>query len=151
MTKKKDTERGTRWWFEGSEAGEAHCSVLCLPRVLRMRLKTMRRLDSESEIPYWVTPSPLLSTSVHKSGALPVFVKSSFIGTRSLVFVYLSSVAAFVLQRQRRIAAAETHTAHKAKIFTMEPFTEKVCQPSDLSHKLGWNITSDTHFHLPRY
>lgn len=106
-------------------------------------------LDSESEISNWVTLLPLTSTSIHKSGTLLVFVKSSFVGTQSLLFIYLSSVATFVFRWQRRIVAAETHMAHKAQIFTTEPFTGKLCQPPDSSHKLGWSITSDTHFHPP--
>lgn len=56
-------------------------------------------------------------------------INKNFIGTEPHSFTYMLSLAAFMLQWQSSIFATETVWPTKPEIFTILPFTEKVCQP----------------------
>lgn len=56
-------------------------------------------------------------------------VLSSFTGTQPPSFFHVLCVAAFMIQRQSRTAAAETVWPVKLKLLMVWPFTKRVCQP----------------------
>lgn len=56
------------------------------------------------------------------------FYKLSFILRQPYLFLYLQSMAAFVLRWQTGEVVTNPAWPIKAKIFTLRPFTEKVCQ-----------------------
>lgn len=61
-----------------------------------------------------------------KSSPLIVFVNKIL---SEYQFVYVLSMATFVLQRQNGIVTRETLVLAIPKIFSIWPFTEKVCRP----------------------
>lgn len=59
----------------------------------------------------------------------PLLVPVHFVGIGPYSFIYILSVAAFVLQEGSWIVVTETIWPEKHKIFMMWTFVEKVCKP----------------------
>ena len=55
--------------------------------------------------------------------------RHSYTGTQPWSFDYILSVVGFMSQQQRYVVVTETTWLAKLKIFTLYPFTEKVCPP----------------------
>lgn len=53
--------------------------------------------------------------------------KKYFTGTQSHPFFYMLSIAGFAVKQQNLITVTETIWVTKPKLFTIWPFTEKVC------------------------
>lgn len=64
-----------------------------------------------------------------KSSPLPEFINKVLLEHKTFPYVYLLSVAAFMLQLQNLVVVKETIWPTKLKILSIWLFTEKICQP----------------------
>ena len=71
-----------------------------------------------------------------KSGLLPLFVNIILTGSQPRSFVHILFTVACKLQRQSLVALIDLYGPKKPKIFTILPFTKKVCQP--LVYAIVW-------------
>lgn len=75
------------------------------------------------------------------------FCKLSFIGIPLHSFMYVPPITAFTPQQQSRVVTVETGWPTQPEIFTIGPFTEKVCRPTPSgsctvrSHLQGYYVT----------